>query len=555
MGVGDLLDRLNGVEEIPSYESPRRRSTDKTRIFALMQTERKIGKGPSKHYLTGPDRERDTGKSVLGRGIDDIYKTPSRDLTYESAVPEPKPKDDSDTLTDVFGDFCDDGDLLRLEEDEEVCEEFGFAESAEAPDVFEEIDEVEICSLEADLDTGPKPQPSKEEFVVLLTDLLESLPHYKNVEIQSIRKQKKTRIPINIVTFLYGKDQNMLGKIFIKDYADKSSSSKRKDMVMPAYLSRLDIPTATVIGFDPREDEYKQRYALMQLPVLRDSVLLDRAGIDDFTSVVDELNNERVVENSLKIIELMAMMHVKGTMHLDMLKSDYGLELEKTDHALLIKERFLDQLALVPSADNTKLLEKFMRAHSDLKKLENNPIYMQHADFTLNQIRVGGSLDHYLILDWELTRKDGLSPEDLATFTLCVLRAKPDLNRRIVEGRFIKKYHTTFSNTSRHEGAGYNMSAKDVLLQARLETVRGHEYKLGDQIWTQDDFGESIFRKQKAEHHFRQFYNSAGRLAKQTDMGETIKVLMSCFTDLVDASPKLLYLKEAVQEVKQIHHL
>jgi len=520
--IRDTIKKLDSVTQIPQYDSGKKLS------LPCMPDTRGIA---PRSFVS--EEIRSGGPKVKGAVRSPVFKgagSPHRLIGARSMIPgEEEP--DPDAFMEVKEFFT-----LGLD----TPKDFSYAEHEDSMGLTYESSEPE-----------KQPELTKEEFVSTLTELLNTLPHYGgNVEIQSIKRQERTRIPINVVTFLYGASSSMIGKMYIKDYSGKDDLTRRKDTVIPAYLSKLGIPTATVIGFDPREKEYRERYAFLQQP-FRDQVLLDRTGIDDFAEILEELKDQRVVENSLKIIDLMAKMHVRGTKNLEILKSEYGLELEETDYMQLVDSRLIDHLAL---EKNEKLVRKFHDFYCMIEKRSRaQKTYMQHADFTINQIRVGGNLDNYFLLDWELTRRGAPCAEDLAMFTLCILRAKPGLDRKSTEEIFAERYSKAFSRFSSHEQHEFPVELDEMVSRMRVEILRGHLYKMGDQIWTQDRFGESPERRGKAQHHLRQFCKSAENIGIFSE--EQKRLFISSVLSLVSASPKLQYLREPVHDIKNIYRL
>jgi hypothetical protein len=78
-----------------------------------------------------------------------------------------------------------------------------------------------------------------------------------------------------------------------------------------------------------------------------------------------------------------------------------------------------------------------------------------------------------------------------------------------------------------------------------IDTLRGHLYKIGDQIWTAEKFGNEDERKNKAVHHFTEFL----KISKQTktlfkgEKAQIIDNLEKKTIALVKASKKLNYLR------------
>ena len=122
--------------------------------------------------------------------------------------------------------------------------------------------------------------------------------------------------------------------------------ARKKDTIIPAFLSSLNIPTARVIGYEKGE-EFRNKFGFFQVPnglTLDNGVLLDEVGQTDYSQIVPRLKFTTLVKTGKKIINLMALMHVRATKNLDLLEREYGLDLESTDYDKLINDRLLSHL-------------------------------------------------------------------------------------------------------------------------------------------------------------------------------------------------------------------
>jgi len=388
----------------------------------------------------------------------------------------------------------------------------------------------------------------KPEFIEALTNVLNL--YYKNVELQIIKPlgdiditlPSITRIPVSIAYFLHGEDQELLGRVFIKDYED-NERCKRKDLIIPQFLSDLGIPVASLLGYNLREEEYPHRYAILKEPSFKNKVLSHEAGNENYSHLLKILNNEHILKTASAIVRLMAEMQVKATAHLDDLEHKYGLELEDTDHDLLIEDRFLQHLGV----GDERLVKDFKNAYSVLKKIEGEKnLYFVQGDFTPNNVRRGSTIFEYFILDYELARKRAFSADDLAMFASCVARARPhSLKWEEVQSRLQNDYLSKFNEMSKLSGMDMRLASKVMNMEMMIETLRAHLYKIGDQIWTQDKGGKTEERKSKAIYHFEQYLAVSNR-AKEIFSGSRAKIvdeLEKKVVALVKASPKLAYLK------------
>jgi len=401
-----------------------------------------------------------------------------------------------------------------------------------------EPDETREPVMLASLSTEPK-----LDFTDILRDLLNDTPPYnkhKNVWIQSIkRREKETRTPIYVVTFVYGEQQMQLGRIYTKDYEGLDPAAKRRDTVLPFVLSQQGVRVATVINFNP-EEGFDRRYALFQ-PKIKDQVIMEQAGDNDYASIIPHLKPQIVLRSSLSAIELMALMHVKGTEKLELIKS-YGVELDITDPNQLLRERFLQYLEIPAHAGG-----RFLSIFSDLTELEKlERKFLQQADFTLGQLRMGTALNELYLLDFELAHQGALCVEDLAMYNLCLLRAKQDMTREDIETKLTGHYHGIL------QSQGTELPLEHIENDRNIETLRGHLYKIGDQIWTLDKFVESEAdkdqRKDKSAFHLRQFFEVAHEMYGTEPA--ILKSLMTAVRDVIELSPKLPYLSNIIKEIE-----
>jgi len=388
----------------------------------------------------------------------------------------------------------------------------------------------------------------KPEFIEALTKMLNM--YYKNVELQVIKPLSETdsalpsitRIPVSIAYFLHGENQDIIGRIFIKDYKN-NEKCKRKDLVIPRFLAELGIPVASLLGYDLKEEDYPHRYAILKEPSFKNKVMSHQAGEENYSHLLKILNNEKIMLTARSVVELMAEMQAKATHNIDMLESKYGLELEDTDHDQLIEERFLQHIRV----SDERLIKGFKSAYSLLKNIEGeNNLYFVQGDFTPNNVRRGSTIYQYFILDYELARKGAFITDDLAMFSSCVARAKPhsfqwqDISKKL-QHDFRKK----FNEASMLEGLATQLTPKVMNAEMMIETLRAQLYKLGDQVWTQEKAGESQERKNKAIYHFEQ-YKEVSSQAKELFGGERARLIDELerkVVALVKASPKLGYLK------------
>lgn len=334
--------------------------------------------------------------------------------------------------------------------------------------------------------------PTISPFVEKLIQIIESVG-YENVEIQSIERQETTRVPFSVINFTFGDPQKpRLRQWLIKDYQGHEDV-RQKDILLPAFMHDINVPTGQVVGFDYEKMAFDNRFALIESPLPYNGVWFDPIGESDYKLIIPSLNQNTLVRSGKHVIDLMALMHVRATKHLGMLKAKYGLELEATDHEELITERLLRHLDV-----KGELAGRFARAYALLDGLQSNTnVYFTHADYTPNNIRRGDTLADYYVIDWETARKGDYSVYDLRTFEIRTLSLRQD--RASIEDFVISSYDQHYFNKL-NEIAG--REAPELMLNDDgfhsdnfVEYIREHFYRIGDQIWTQLKYGQNDQRK------------------------------------------------------------
>jgi len=350
-------------------------------------------------------------------------------------------------------------------------------------------------------ESGKISYPEKSKLIEYLTELLNQ--EYKDVEIQSIKRQETTRVPISIITFTH-EPGPQLERVYVKDYKGREDIRK-KDIMIPIFLAELGLPTAKVIGYDYKNGEFTNRFAFLTEPTNNsvDCVYLSNVGRNVYTNTMPELNPKMLIRCGESIINLMVMMQMYATSNLDKLKEKYNLELGSASTENLINERLLVYLNL--EEKNEILKSDFKEAYLKLDYMQTNKKgYFCHGDFTPNNIIVGRNLNDYFLIDWELSRKDASILEDIAMFSTTTLGARQD-RKDIVD--LIRGSYIDYFLKDYNELAEVKLNEKDFNKDFKSEELRSLLYKIGDQIWTQERFGESDARKYKAQWYLSRFFD------------------------------------------------
>ena len=374
--------------------------------------------------------------------------------------------------------------------------------------------------------------PEDSPFVQTLTNILNSTDAYNEVEIQSIESHGQSRIPVSIVNFTYLENDGSLSEdhIFIKDYKC-NETLRRKDSVIPVFMNEIGVTTVSVLGNSPERYE-GHKYGLFTMPSSIPKVATQHLGTADLAEVLKRIKNPDIIAKcGDHALEMIATMHVRASKNIYLLKSKYHLELDTTDHSKLIQERLLQYL----NTAQPRIKDSFAEAFNHLEKLETGKKeFFIHGDMTPYNTRKGHNLEVYFPIDWELARKDGFATEDTALFILHTLSLRPDRNtlKSTVVSRWEDNYFNTFNKYANIEAPELAISPKDYKNQKMIETLRGHLYKIGDKIWTQDKFGASDKKKFRGQWHMKEilgiFDEHQGFPLMRELKGKTLGLFKNC---------------------------
>src|SRR3989338_5221476 len=149
--------------------------------------------------------------------------------------------------------------------------------------------------------SGPtaKPEinyPTLSPFIERLVQIIESVG-YENVEIQSIERQETTRVPFSVINFTFGSEDKLIPRQWlIKDFHGYEHV-RDKDILIPAFMSELKVPTGKIVGFDYETMKFDHRFALIDPCLPANGVWFDPIGESDYKSIVPKLNQRTLVKS------------------------------------------------------------------------------------------------------------------------------------------------------------------------------------------------------------------------------------------------------------------
>ncbi len=345
------------------------------------------------------------------------------------------------------------------------------------------------------------------------------------VRIQSIQKISKTRRIKYVVHFSFGEDQGKLRRFYIAE-------NPGKEIYLPHFMNLLGIKTVKSVGINP--DATIKGYAYPLLLAIERGIT-DTIGFHDYKDVVEILSPDYLIHNAGKcILDLMARMHVLGTQHLPDLEHSTGFSLEGTVYQRIMWERLIQHLnpsLMVGQRLPQQRIREFLEAVRDFaRRYFYDQQYFCHGDFTANNLRVEGDaatikLTNPMILDFELSTKNGCSLFDLVTFAEHTLQIRPDRVKikEDVRGGYSEVYFVLFEDVARQEKFPCDIK----LLMSKVEPARimNQLYRVGDQIMMQEKYmksgrGIDLTRVGLASWYLTEFHECSEKLMRASHLHE-----------------------------------